>query len=368
MSEAGRRSGRWRRLLCGSLLLVGLGSAFAAPSPGQEPAERMLVERVAEGVYAVRQPENLRFYDSNSAIILRSDHAIVVDSQSEPDATQAVIGHVRRLTDKPVRYLLTTHFHGDHVYGNAAWQQAFPGLALLAHDSVPADITARAVPDLEKEIARLAAEIETVEARLAQGVDEQGAPLAEAAKADWQGRVERAKARLAGRRALRVPAPSLTYASRLTLHDPAGAVELRHHRAHTRGDTLVYLPRQRVLYTGDVLDDLPYGGHGYPREWLAALREIEALDVDVMIPGHGQVRRGKEHVRLVRRMVESLLEQVEKAAREGRSLEETKGLVDLEEFHEALVVDERSERMWKDSFADTVERAWLEATGALPES
>jgi glyoxylase-like metal-dependent hydrolase (beta-lactamase superfamily II) len=131
---------------------------------------------------------------------------------------------------------------------------------------------------------------------------------------------------------------------------------------------VVWIPDVGVLATGDLLDDLPFGGHGYPGSWVAALRGLEELPVEVIVPGHGAVRHGGEHLALVRAMFESIVEQVAVAVAAGTALEEAQARIDLDGFRRALVGDDAvAARAWEAFIPATVERAWLEARGELPD-
>lgn len=141
---------------------------------------------------------------------------------------------------------------------------------------------------------------------------------------------------------------------------------LLHKRAHTRGDTVVWLPRQRVVATGDVLDDLPYGGHGYPTSWLAALDDIGALDFVAVVPGHGPVQRSRERLELSRELWSTLLEELGNGQRNGRTLEESAAALELRGLRARFTSDDpTAQRAWEEFIPAAVERVWAELEGEL---
>jgi len=89
------------------------------------------IREVAAGVYAALQPAAGRFNESNSAILVNDRDVVVVDSQSRPALVRELIAEIRKLTDKPVRYVVNTHFHFDHTHGNQVFG---PEVEILAHD------------------------------------------------------------------------------------------------------------------------------------------------------------------------------------------------------------------------------------------
>ena len=117
------------------LALVLLFALAVTPPPKASGHEAKFdVVKLAEGVYAaVRRDEPGYAVESNSLFIIGDDGVIVVDSQSNLAATRETLAALRRLTDKPVRYVVNTHWHDDHVVGNQVYAEAFPGVAFVAH-------------------------------------------------------------------------------------------------------------------------------------------------------------------------------------------------------------------------------------------
>jgi glyoxylase-like metal-dependent hydrolase (beta-lactamase superfamily II) len=159
--------------------------------------------------------------------------------------------------------------------------------------------------------------------------------------------------------------PTLTYTDRLILRRAEGPVELIHFRGHTRGDTVIFLPAQRVLITGDLLDALPYGGHGYPSDWLAALDTLSQLEFDRIIPGHGPVFEGRSQLDTIRQLIRTLSEHAEAAVAAGQTLEEATATLDLTALQEVLVDDDTAQRNWNAFIPATLERAYAESAGTL---
>jgi len=340
-----------------------------ARTGGAEGASPEVVE-VAEGVLAVLQPAERRFDDSNTLVVTLGDALLVVDAQATLEATRSTIAAIRERSALPVRWLVLTHWHGDHVQGAAAYRQSWYEIEVVGHASLVEDIPRRAERALEEDTEALATAIPEAEARLARGVDRQGGALGAEGKATLASQIEAARGRLAGMRSVPRPlaVPDLTFEDEQTIEHGGRTVHLLHRVGHTRGDTVVWIPDVGVLATGDLLDDLPFGGHGYPGSWLAALRGLEELPVEAIVPGHGSVRRGEEHLALVRAMFESIVEQVAVAVAAGTPLEATQTQIDLDRFRRALVGDDAvAVRAWEAFIPATVERAWLEARGELPD-
>lgn len=314
-------------------------------------------EKVSEGVYAALQADGERFNDCNSIVLVNADSVTVVDTFTSPATARWLLDEIGKVTRQPVRYVVNTHWHGDHVGGN----QVFAGAEIIGHLTQPEDIEKRAKPDAAAELKKLPADLDAARKRL-------GQPLTDAQKSRITRRIELSENRLQALRQTRFTTASLVFDRRLVLHRGGREIHLLHFRAHTRGDVVVYLPGEKLLLTGDLLDDLPFGGHGYPSEWIAALEELEKLDFETMIPGHGRIRRGKEQLRLVREIFVSLLQQTREAAAKGLTLQDAKKAVNYEPFRQRLTGgDELAGRFFNEFLPEFVERAYLETTGKLKE-
>jgi len=328
------------------------------------------VEQVAPGTFAVLQPKARRFNESNSLFVIRRDSVLVVDTQSSREVTGAVILEIQARTELPVSHLVLTHWHGDHVQGISAYRELWPEVEVIGHATVAEDIRGRAQPQADEEIGRYEEAIAAARERLRNGEDRAGNPLSADNRKILAGQIQDAEATVSGKKAIPRPfaVPDTGYEGELVLGTGPGEAQVRHWRAHTRGDSTVYLPATGVLVTGDVLDDLPFGGHGYPSSWVAALEELAKLEIRTIVPGHGSVRRGEDHLSLVLGMLRALVEQVGSAVERDLDLEATQAAIDLGSYRERLAGDDPiAGRAWDNFIPATIERAWLEARGELPD-
>ncbi len=343
------------------LALLAAALCFAVAVCAQQGIQ---VTRVGEGVYAVLPPQAQRFDESNAAVVVLEDGVLVVDTQTAPSVARAVIAEIRKLTDKPVRWVVNTHWHGDHVQGNSAYREAFPGARFLAHANTRTDIEERAKPALKEDVEGITGWLERAKMALETG-EADGRKLTEEQKEQVRGRMERRTAHLEKlREVTEFVLPEDTFTDSLTLRR-GREVRLLHFAGHTRGDVVLFLPAERVLMTGDLLDDLPFTGHGSPRALVETLRALEKLEFDTIIPGHGTVRRGadaREHLQKVAELFDSIVKQTEAAIREGLSVDDAKKKVDVSALRAHFVTDEASERYWGFFVGEAAARAYQEAT------
>jgi glyoxylase-like metal-dependent hydrolase (beta-lactamase superfamily II) len=253
---------------------------FAALGATQPALE---VREVAPGVYAVLQPKPGRFDDSNSAVIVTDEGVVVVDTQAAPAGARAVLARLRTLTPLPVETVINTHWHSDHVGGNSVYREAYPAVRLLAHRHTREDVLSRAIPDHREELETLPARLEAAEQQLVTGLRRDGGELTDADRLELREAIDGRRAYLEQARELEFVLPDAVFDERVTLHRGETEIRLLHFPGHTRGDVVVFLPLERVLIPGDLLDDLPFTGHGSPAALVRTLRALEELDFDLVI-------------------------------------------------------------------------------------
>jgi cyclase len=323
------------------------------------------LKQVAPGVYAALQPFEGRFNDSNSTIIVGGDSVIVVDTQTTLTATREVLKQIRKVTDKPVRYVINTHWHGDHVQGNQVYRAEFPDVQFIGQTNTREDMEKRTAAELKDSVEKLPEQIERYKQMLASGKGPNGAALTDDQRKTVEMRVNLFSAQLPDLEKTQIVLPDITFDHSITLYQGAREIRLMYFAGHTRGDAVVYLPAEKILVTGDLLDDMPYTGDGSPKALVATLRELRKLDFEYVIPGHGGIEHGHEHLRVVEEMFSSIVSQVEDAVRNGLTLDETKEKVNVEEFRKPMTDGEEHAMRAFDGFVPAaVERAYQEASVA----
>jgi len=299
--------------------LLGLGVLLSFFLPVCQASDELFeIKPVAEGVYAAiarpHRPEN-----ANSAIVLLDDGVLVVDAASAPSSARSLIEQIRMLTPKPVKYLVNTHFHWDHYWGNAAFLQTFPGVQIIASENARLEMQRMGLGSLW--VTRLT-KVELPEAfeqwkvQLAKEADPQRLQLVRDRMEQWGKANEELKT-------MPLALPTLTFEGRMVLYSATQPVEiLALGRGHTSGDLEVYLPKSKVLMTGDLIaGDTPYIADVSPYEWIHTLDAVEQLDFETVIPGHGDVMRGKGGLRLWRDYFRELTAQTETAYADGLAIE-----------------------------------------------
>lgn len=333
----------------------------AVPLWSSSPLE---LQEVAPGVYTALQPFADRFNDSNSTVILLDDSVVVVDTQTTLTATRAVAEQIRHLTNKPVRWVINTHWHGDHVQGNQVYRELYPQVQFVAQVNTREDMAKRATAELGDDVASLPKRIESWRQMLNAGKTPTGKELSGSDKSALQMRIDTFSRELPDLQKTHILLPDLTFSDSLTIYGSSLEIRLVHYPGHTMGDTVVYLPLQKVLITGDLLDDMPYTGDGSPAELVKTLQQLDRLDFDIVIPGHGSIEQGHGHLHQIEALFAEIVKRVQTAVRSGLTLEETKKQVQVSEFRVTITNNEEHATRAFDGFvAAAIERAYQEAKG-----
>lgn len=216
---------------------------------------------------------------------------LVFDSNGTPSAADAVVTEIRKLTPHPVRYVVNSHWHWDHWYGTEAYTRAFPGVEVIAHEKTRMMMAGPAIefnrPGLDTQLPTYLAQLE--------GLIAKGEATTPPSARLPQLRQSLADARffLDQKRSVRHTLPTMTFSTSLTLHLGDREIQVRHHdRAVTPGDAFLYLPRERILITGDLLvNPVSFALSSYPSGWIRTLEHLDSLDAAVIVPGHGDPLR-----------------------------------------------------------------------------
>jgi cyclase len=255
--------------------------------------------------------------DGNSVAILSSEGVLVFDSNGTPAASAAVLAEIRKLTDKPVRYVVNSHWHWDHWYGTETYVNAFPDVRIVTHEKNRAMMMGPAIdfnkPGLE---TQLPGYIQSLEKRAA-------------SDPKLQSLLEADRFFLEQKRNVRFAFPNLTFSDRLTLEMGDRRVEvLNFGRGVTPGDALVYLPREKVLLLGDlIVNPITFALSGYPTEWLKVLERVDALDATTIVTGHGAALHDKQLLHSTMEVFRVLLREGKAARARGQTPDQAKDAI-----------------------------------------
>lgn len=304
------------------------------------------VEKVSDGVYAaIRNNAPGLGADATSVFIINDEDVVVVDTTGSLAGAREEVAALRKLTSKPVRYVINTHWHFDHVTGNQVYREAFPGAEIIAHAAMREDMATKAEKSGKEMAAGLPQFIKDLQGLLEKNQNFAGEPINDAERKSYQSDIAQAEGLVAEAKDIRITLPTIAIDQTMTLHRGKRTIEiLQLGRSHTRGDIIVWLPEEKIAITGDlVVHPVPLMGsdQSYISDWSASLEKLRALQPRVIVPGHGELLRDDKYVTTLIGLTKSLVEQAKAAVARGEKLEDARKTVNVDEFRKAIAGDDR---------------------------
>ncbi len=280
-------------------------------------------EKIAEGVYYTTS-NSLMATGGNHTIIVGDRDVFLVDAGATPAAGRALLEDMKLITDKPVRWVVNTHFHWDHTNANSIFG---PEVQIIGHEYVR-----HAIVDLDiihnepfkTALTNMPIQVDALKKQIADEKDLAKRAALEkqlaAKQADWE-----------EFKMLKPTPPTMTYTSKMTLFQGQREIQLLFlGRGHTQGDTVVYLPKERIVCSGDLMETQPaYMGDGMFDEWIKTLDALKELDFATDLPGHGVPFHDKSLITAYQSYLKDFMSQVTELRKQGLSAEEAAQKVDM---------------------------------------
>jgi glyoxylase-like metal-dependent hydrolase (beta-lactamase superfamily II) len=300
------------------------------------------ITKLADNIYEIRHPDAPdTFPQGNTTVIIGDKSVLVVDSCLLPSSAQADIDQIRKWTKKPVTFLVNTHWHFDHTLGNQTYAQAFPGIQIIAQKNtqkIIADFNPGAVaryPTREARFKKILAENKAAD----------GHALSDAERKDYEHAIVGLAPVVAEMKTTTQLVPNVSFDRELNIDLGNRPVEIRFiGRGNTAGDTIVYLPKEKILMTGDLVDHpAPYFFGGFPVDQVTTLETLASFEATTVVPGHGDVLHDKTYIVQLIDLLKAVNNAVEKEVNDGKTLEEVQASLpktfDVKSWKNKLVGD-----------------------------
>jgi glyoxylase-like metal-dependent hydrolase (beta-lactamase superfamily II) len=331
-------------MLLARLCLLALLLSSPLVVPGQ--SEKFEMVKVADGVYAAirKEPPGLTV-NANSVFIINEDDVVVVDTTLTPGTAREELAALRKLTNKPVRYVINTHWHDDHIMGNQVYRDAFPGAEFIAHANTREYLPTTGLNNRKQAMSEQGYPgfIAALKDSLEKNKSISGQPMDEEERRTYASDLQIAERYMAENPGVQIVLPTITLEDHITLYRGSRTIDILYlGRGHTSGDIVVHLPKEGVVITGDlVIWPVPYVGspQSHPGDWSTTLEKLIALHPSAIIPGHGPILKDDSYLKLMARLFASIKQQVEAAVARGETLEQVRKSVKLEEFQKLFAGD-----------------------------
>ncbi len=293
--------------------------------------------KLSEGVYEIEHADG---EGGNTTVIIGDRQVFVVDACYLPSAARKDIAQIRKWTNKPVSFLLNTHFHNDHNFGNRVYLDSFPALTIIAHAETKNDM------DMFGPGSAMRQErgVTSLQWMVDSGKTKDGRRLTPEEKKEVTDALASQSSMLAELKKIKFQSATLTFEHDFMIDLGNRPVEVKFlGRGNTSGDAVVYLPKEKIVVVGDlVVHPLPYMYDGYPTEWIKTLQSLSQLDAGTIIPGHGPILYDKLYIYLMRDLMISAVDQmnaklIQTSPAMFQTLDRVKDSVDLNSFRQRFI-------------------------------
>jgi glyoxylase-like metal-dependent hydrolase (beta-lactamase superfamily II) len=321
-----------------SILRIALATFFVLSFAARAQAAGGLFDlewkELAPGIHVGQRADPMRYpVVCNTVIVVGDDGVLIFDGGGFPAQGEQVAAKVKALTPKPVKYIVISHWHGDHNRGIWPILDAFPNAQIVGHEFTKAAMLGAPMQRVHRaEVGGGARDTaEAIKKGLADNKFLDGSPLDPAERIYFERFVADSPAHQAELARMKITPPTITFATDLDLKLGTRVVQLRHFGpANTKGDAVMILPDARIVAAGDiVVAPIPYGFGSYPQSWAAALKQIKSTNFRTLIPGHGPLQTDTAYIDLVAEALEAVAAQVGPQVAQGKSLDDIRKTIDF---------------------------------------
>lgn len=276
-------------------------------------------------------------------VIITPGGLVVIDTRTDYLTATTEITEIKKLTALPVKYIINTHWHYDHILGNEAFKKEWPDAVIIAHkdclkqmeENVPQALALE--PDASLDL------IKQYKDELSNGIGAEGKPLSEYDKLRHKQTIADVEEYVKYPIPKYVP-PDMTFDSSVTIYPGGLEIQIaRWGNGHTIGDAMVWIPAKKILIAGDnVVAPVPYSLGNYVKDQTGILERIKSFDFDVIIPGHGPVQYDKKYITNVIDIFNSAEAKVNDCYLKGMTVDECIKSVNFDEFRPLFVTDDES--------------------------
>jgi len=315
--------------------------------------------KITDSIYAFIPPDPLKDYvDGNSVVIITSEGLVVIDTRTDNISAGEQIAEMKKITSLPVKYIINTHWHYDHILGNDSFKKTYPDALIFAHKNCLKEME-QFVPNALAEEPGASMEIrDQFKKEFESGIKADGTPLTEYEKSRHKQTITDVENYLNFPYPVYSP-PDVIFDSSITIF--CGGLEIQVSKwgnGHTIGDAMVWIPSKKILITGDnLVAPVPYSLGNYVNGQIDVLERISELDVDIIIPGHGEVQHDKKYINKVIELFKTAESRVRECYQKNMTMEDCINSVNFDDLRPAFAKDDHSNYAFQNYFAIPVIRA-----------
>ncbi len=308
------------KYLLAAILLL----SFFLFSPLNSQSQELELHKITDSLYTISG------LGGNVAFLITEDGVLVVDSGTIPNHGKEIAAEIEKITEKPIKYLIYTHYHGDHTHG----AQCLPAnITTISHINTRKNMENLDLPRMKEAMENtIPQQIKKLEEKVEKLTAEKSPDLEKTEK-----ELQQTKQQFAEYKKFMLVFPTITFKKKSVIYLGNQKIKLFYlGSGHTNGDILVYFPEEKVIHMGDLYFEnmipyIDYQAGSNTENWIKILEKVIEMDVEKAIPGHGEIT-DKNGLSEQIQYFKDLRAEVEKFIKQGASLEETKEKLSLPEY------------------------------------
>ena len=314
-----------------SRALLGILVTLIAPVAFANPFEYTW-QQLAPSVWAgIRQDAFELPQEGNSVFVVTEEGVVVFDAGGSPLMGESIVAKVRSVTTRPITHVVISHWHGDHMRGLQAIRSAFPNVAIISHPFARDFIAASQEKWLKRRVAMVPNIRKGVNQALANKTDLKGRPLIPAEEAWLRNGLAISEELDRENNRTTFVVPNTTFTDHMTLFLGGTEIQLMQPgHAHTAGDIVMWLPQEKILATGDIVNGpIPLMPSPYTRDYVSVLGKLKSLGFTTLVPGHGAVEHDSAYVDLLVETIDTATKQMRALLAKGAAKDAAIAAIDL---------------------------------------
>jgi cyclase len=297
--------------------------------------------KVTDSIYVFKP--KLDWLHGNGTAIIGRDAVFFIDTYQQTNYAEEAIRLLRKITPLPVKFVLNTHWHNDHVTGNYIFKKHFPNCQIIAQDSCYVYMAKIIKPAIDTEMKGNDAAVAQLQQQIKDGKLPNGTLLVGTMKTFWEQQVQEGvdyKKEYTGNKFTNA---DITFSDSLTFHWGSQTIRLIHSApdGHSPGDVIAWIPEKRILIAGDLaVGPTPYATHDNLPQMVKAIQQVIDMKPAIIIPGHGVVEYDLTYIQLVEDAFKGYMAKAEENAKNKVPLKDALNNITLPGIDEKFYGDD----------------------------
>ena len=317
-----------------------MSTAFSLRANCDEGPFHFEFQEISPGVWTGIRPDSPRFpVMGNTTFVISDEGVVVFDGGGMPAMAEQIIEKVRSLTDKPVTHVVISHWHGDHNFCVYRFAEEFPNVQFVAQEFTNEVFNSSRITYIDRQRDFVKNNLEEFQKIVATGFDSDGNEISAADRGDYARIIEDRVAIDREFNRARVTPANVVFTDEYTIQSGERTIELLHlGHANTAGDIVMWLQKERIVSTGDIVVlPSPYAYNVPPRAWAETLVALNDLEYEILVPGHGAIQTDTAYVDLIIEAATSIADQRDAMLGEGKTNEEVEDALDFSAFEDRFI-------------------------------